>query len=340
MVSSRLPVLLLFTCLLQATASKLTSSRSLQDYSLRAFLCNENLEKSSADEPFEDGDLVRVCLEPTTNSANYGVSVLKINTFSFYKANAVEEGKTIRQKAIDSGLAEDTTTLDCPGGPDGYCYFQTLLRSDFFLNDGTVEGVGSVAIQQEDDDTDDDTGRRLRGSDERRLQDFIGMVGVTLSFDVDNGVYSLPKEATNSIKDHWDEISVGVKALYILGVLVMLMLCCCFCSGLILWRKCCADIPGVWIQRERDDDDVDVEKPHTQDDPSETYSLDDDDILNAADLDDDDDAVTVGSQVDVIAPTTTSPEIKRLEYDTSYEYFHNNVSDERAIVLRENSRRL
>lgn len=235
-------------------------------------MCDEDFKeiKNPAPVEREDEDFL-VCLQPETETEQLNVGILKLNTFKFYKEQEGE--KTVVQTAVDAGAAASGTVLNCPGGRTA-CYFRTQLRDDFFYTDGPVQGIGSVAMQS--------LSRRLTS---RQTQEFSGLVAVNLYFEVEDGLDKKKiQEARQSFREHWNEQTTGVQALYISGLLVLMILICCVCAGLILWRHCCADTPGQWVRRMREGDEVHVLPPVSvngkgMEENEETHSLDDSDVV-------------------------------------------------------------
>lgn len=267
--------LFLFVTLFVIT-SALVEGRQLQEYFVRSFLCDEDFNEIKNPEPVErdDGEII-VCFQTDKETELQGVGLMKVNTFQFYKEADGEQ--TVTQKAVDAGAESFGTILDCPGG-ESYCSFRTELRDNFFYTDGTVQGIGSVALE-----SINRTRRALRAN--REMQEFVGLAAVNLYFDVEDGLNKKKiEEARKSFKEHWNEQPPEVQALYISGILVLLLLICCFCAGLILWPHCCADTPGQWVRRMRQGDEIHVMPPADMDgkkdeDNEETHSLDDSDVV-------------------------------------------------------------
>jgi hypothetical protein len=182
---------------------------------------------------------------------------------------------------------------ECAAGSE-VCAFQTKLRDDFFDTDGSVDGVGTIAMQSGKDRRLVEVNLRGTNNEEKRqMQDFAGMVGCTMSFDVEDG-FNKKKidEARYSFREHWHDQPASVQGLYVLGVLVLVILLCCVCAGLILWRKCCSDLrygewirTGQWVGR----DDEAGPNSSKGDEHSVTYSVDDDEDWGEEDDDEDDD---------------------------------------------------
>lgn len=249
------------------------SRRHLQDYAVVAFFCDHDLKEKKLEYPLErDERNIRVCLKPDINTQNLGVSILRINEFRFHKSQ--EDGKGPSQTAIGGGIAETGTTLQCPGSPTTDCLFATRLWENMFDHDGSVKGVGSVALQ---------FNKRRNLREGRDLQDFAGVVSVALEFDIENGFDKKRiDEVRKGVTEHWDEQPAYVRGLYISGFVVLFLLCCCTCFGLIMWRNCCADVPSNWVRHERGhENNVHVMPPGKgkkaeEEDLSETRSVEDD----------------------------------------------------------------
>jgi hypothetical protein len=146
-----------------------------------AYHCDENNDEERSDRPLEIGSAVRICIETGRPAKIRDIYILKINTFRFLKQNA--DGTTVVQEAIDNGVASDNGSTNignaCDRGVE-ICAFTTKLKNDFFDSDGTVKGIGSVALQIGKGDDRRELEVALRGR--RKMQDFAGMVGVDMSF--------------------------------------------------------------------------------------------------------------------------------------------------------------
>ena len=249
----------------------------MQNYVVETFLCDKDHNEIKNPEPVERDDQMYVCLQPVEETQLMGVAIMKINTFVFYKE---EDGqRTVTQNAVDAGAESFGTTLDCPGGT-GPCSFKTELRDNFFYTDGTVQGIGSVAMQSVDNNSNR---RGLRAS--RQTQEFVGLAAVDIYFKVEDGLNKKKiEQARKTFKELWNDQPPEVQALYIVGILVLLILICCLCAGLILWPHCCADTPGQWVRRMREGDEIHVMPPvdmngKKDDENEETHSLDDSDVV-------------------------------------------------------------
>jgi hypothetical protein len=180
-------------------------ARQLQDdegLSAFAYHCDENNDEEKSDRPLESGHSVRVCVETGRSAKIRDIHILKINTFRFLKQNA--DGATVVQEAIDSEIVSNNgwTKVEnsCNRGTE-LCPFTTILKEDFFDADGTVKGIGSVALQVEKGDDRRELEVALRGR--RKTQDFAGMAGVDMSFAFEDGDNKPPLQyAQFTIKEH------------------------------------------------------------------------------------------------------------------------------------------
>ena len=194
---------------------------------------------------------------------------MRLNSFKFYKKNI---DHTVTQLTVDSGSQVDGTKLFCIRGSE-LCSFVTKLKDNFFTIDGVVQGIGSVAMQYGGNE------RReleisLRGR--RETQEFAGTAPVGIEFAVEDGWNKKAlKEAKFTFQEHWNESPAYIQGLYVTGILVLLLLICCFCSGIIMWRSCCMDIK----RRIYNDDDSfeETEVYEKREEASETHSVDDGD---------------------------------------------------------------
>jgi len=197
--------------------------------------------KINLEYPLErDERTVQACFQPTRGTEQENVSILTIHNFKFQKSHLGDE--MLSRVAIEGGVAQSGTSMTCPGGAQSDCYFSTQLPENFFLTDGDVEGVGSIAMQF-------DERRLLRGY--RRLQDFAGLVEVIIEFKVEDGLEkNVVDEAREGFKNYWNDQPGYAKALYISGAVVIFLLCCCTCMGLIFWRCCCTEVSAYWRKRD------------------------------------------------------------------------------------------
>jgi hypothetical protein len=118
-----------------------------QIYYVEGFLCDEKTNQPlMSASPRSQGSMVRVCVKPRDDALVDGVYMRRVDSFTFTRDDLLGGG--ISQEAVRDGrTANDALTqLECPRGVD-LCYFDTLLRSDFYFGPGTVNGFGEAWLQ-------------------------------------------------------------------------------------------------------------------------------------------------------------------------------------------------
>lgn len=122
---------------------ELVTDLANQDKAFEAYVCDEDANIIEVDEIQNEGETVRVCVEPVEEIMNEGVYMNQIAEFSFYSND-------LSQDAIISGeAANDLTFVDCQPGAE-LCAFETTLGADFFVNGNTIiNGTGSAYLQFE-----------------------------------------------------------------------------------------------------------------------------------------------------------------------------------------------
>eukprot|EP00980_Cylindrotheca_fusiformis_P027219 scaffold19424_cov142-Cylindrotheca_fusiformis.AAC.3 len=140
----------------QVTNPDLVIAGAYQDSAVIGYLCDYDDNVVEAKNRIQ-GESVRVCVKPTPDVLARGGYLKFIDEFTFE-----QEGQ--EQAAILPGTggkaANPLTEVACIPGSD-LCAFETLLSSDFFAQEGTVIGAGSVYLQ---------LGRENTESTQRRLQ--------------------------------------------------------------------------------------------------------------------------------------------------------------------------
>lgn len=98
-------------------------------------------------QPFRQGERIRVCVVPEDIALDDGVYMRRIESFTYMREKPTD-GSTIFQKAILDGVSANPalTELTCERGTE-VCFFDTLLRSDFFFGRGEVYGFGEAWLQ-------------------------------------------------------------------------------------------------------------------------------------------------------------------------------------------------
>lgn len=123
------------------------SADALNSYHVETFLCDENNEKRDPSIPFAYGCEIRVCVKPTDDALQAGVRMKSIQNFAFQQTNT-QQDITFTQVAIRNGESTNSamTTIFCSAGWE-LCHFTTQLRSDFYIQPGTVILFGEAVLQ-------------------------------------------------------------------------------------------------------------------------------------------------------------------------------------------------
>jgi hypothetical protein len=123
-----------------------TAEEAKQAYFVEGFLCDDTLQKVSYDRPRTQGSSLRVCVKPTDAALGDGLKMRAVDSFSFYRDQA--GGAQITQEALARGESANPslTTLTCVRGTE-LCYFDTLLKAEFFSGAGSVQGFGEAWLQ-------------------------------------------------------------------------------------------------------------------------------------------------------------------------------------------------
>jgi hypothetical protein len=119
----------------------------MQKYFVVGYLCDDNKEQMIYRVPISQGSKVRVCVEPTDEALQDGVYMRRIDSFTYQREKA-EAGQYVTQVAVRDGASADpaTTDLFCERGWK-LCYFDTLLKGDFYFSTGPVFGFGEAWLQ-------------------------------------------------------------------------------------------------------------------------------------------------------------------------------------------------
>lgn len=218
-----------------------------------AYECDEYLEMLSDEQrkaykPV--GYEIRVCVRPVTPTRNRGIVMRTLDDFTWYRSY----GSTVQPAILNKADQPRTIQVCIPGRV--ICSFKTKLLDDFFYGEtnGTVVGSGTVSMQVEGDDDNPEIRRRL-GADSngifqteiewitnRNLQvgsalgGYAGSSGVTVEFNVDR--QAPPDDfvpyTEDDITSWWEDSPTWLKALVILGAIIVFLMGCCLCC-MCLW---------------------------------------------------------------------------------------------------------
>ena len=123
-----------------------TAEEANQVYFVEGFLCDDTLQKVTYDRPRTQGSTLRVCVKPTDAALADGLKMRAVDSFSFYRDQV--GSVQITQEALARGESANPslTTLICVRGTE-LCYFDTLLKAEFFYGAGNVQGFGEAWLQ-------------------------------------------------------------------------------------------------------------------------------------------------------------------------------------------------
>ena len=115
-------------------------------YLVDGFICDESNELLVMEQPMVQGNKIRICVKPTNRALNSGVYMRRVDSFTFYRIR--EDGTQISQVAVRDGKSanDELTELTCPRGST-VCWFETLLKADFYYKEGMILGYGEAWLQ-------------------------------------------------------------------------------------------------------------------------------------------------------------------------------------------------
>lgn len=112
------------------------------EFFVDAFLCEETGLAPQDSVPMLQGQVIRVCVQPTQQALDVGFRMRRIDKFTFVQGYTTQEA-VINQQASSNGLTE----LWCDAG-NIQCAFETLLFAYFFeASQGNVGGSGIASLQ-------------------------------------------------------------------------------------------------------------------------------------------------------------------------------------------------
>ena len=94
---------------------------------VEAFVCDETGKRPDLMYSFVQGDTVRICIQPTTQAAEVGFRMQRIETFNFFQG-ITSQGAILNAEVSPNSL----TDLECQLGAK-QCAFETLLFSNICL---------------------------------------------------------------------------------------------------------------------------------------------------------------------------------------------------------------
>ena len=110
---------------------------------VEAFVCDETGKPPTLVAPLQQGDTVRICIQPTEQAAEVGFRMQRIEKFNFF------QGMTSQGAILNAEVSSNLlTAISCQPG-SRQCVFETLLFSYFYQNNpqGAVIGSGEATLQ-------------------------------------------------------------------------------------------------------------------------------------------------------------------------------------------------
>ena len=165
-----------------------------QAYQVIGYECTTTLDadgyftaRADTATPRNQGDVIRVCVEPEDEAKNDGIFMRSIENFSFSRTTPNQ----VDQECIIGGVASPNllTSFDenaCAASKQ--CVFETILFAAFFTELGTVDGEG-VANLQFGSTTAQNRKLRAGAKQQRSLQeeDLAGAAAFDLQVEVNRG---------------------------------------------------------------------------------------------------------------------------------------------------------
>jgi len=110
---------------------------------LESFVCDKSGNRRSLTTPLNQGDTIRICVQPTRQASEVGFRMNRIDKFYFVQG-LVSQSAVLNAEVSANML----TVLECQPGAR-QCWFETVLYSYFyqFNEDGIVLGNGEATLQ-------------------------------------------------------------------------------------------------------------------------------------------------------------------------------------------------
>lgn len=117
-----------------------------ESYTIEGFICDEDNKLLESDRPMVQGEKVRICVKPTKRALADGILMRQVDSFTFYRF--LDDGTQVTQTALVDGASAslELTEITCPRGST-VCWFETLLKAEFFFKTGVISGYGEAWLQ-------------------------------------------------------------------------------------------------------------------------------------------------------------------------------------------------
>jgi hypothetical protein len=139
-----------------APKDRLTTTAN-EVYEVAAFQCNTSNDPITT--TFNQGQVIRICVTPSTDASTDGVTMRDVQSFTFTRGE-------ISQIAVENNdsAGNGLTSLTCIEGA-AVCWFETLLKAEFYDSPGQVAGGGIATMRF------GQPARRLRATTSRAAQE-------------------------------------------------------------------------------------------------------------------------------------------------------------------------
>ncbi|KAG7346682.1 hypothetical protein IV203_005751 [Nitzschia inconspicua] len=138
-------LLLILLALDTAAYSAAEDGNATRKYTVRAYECDQqNKHLSSEDRQRKiQGQPVRICLQPDENAQSDGISIDRVESWTW---KTTFKGGEAKQTAVKEGKDDGILSyLSCPAGGK-ICILETVLTVNFYQNAGSVIGLGQVTL--------------------------------------------------------------------------------------------------------------------------------------------------------------------------------------------------
>jgi hypothetical protein len=139
-----------------APKDRLTTTAN-EVYQVEAYQCNALNDPITT--TFNQGQVIRICVTPTSDASTDGVTMRDVQSFTFTRGE-------ISQIAVENNdsAGNGLTSLTCIEGA-AVCWFETLLKAEFYDSPGQVAGGGIATMRF------GQPARRLRATTSRAAQE-------------------------------------------------------------------------------------------------------------------------------------------------------------------------
>eukprot|EP00535_Pseudo-nitzschia_heimii_P005553 CAMPEP_0197187008 /NCGR_PEP_ID=MMETSP1423-20130617/15061_1 /TAXON_ID=476441 /ORGANISM="Pseudo-nitzschia heimii, Strain UNC1101" /LENGTH=385 /DNA_ID=CAMNT_0042638479 /DNA_START=225 /DNA_END=1382 /DNA_ORIENTATION=- len=117
--------------------------------------------------PQTQGQAIRVCVTPIQEVLDYGGFMRQIENFDFFRQIPVPTQQAAINPDTGGIAADQLTVVQCRPGSI-ICAFETMLKADFFTEEGVIAGQGLAYLQLGDEDAS-----AIRTPTMRRMQELL-----------------------------------------------------------------------------------------------------------------------------------------------------------------------